>query len=362
MIIKSTPKYGSNFLSYSNGVEYFADERMYVLSKLTTTSSSLSMYNINGVLKSSIQDPAPNGDVSSICTDDDANAYLRTAISGFEQRPAIYKYDKNGNFVDSKIDSPGGTNNPGIIYDGGFIYTKGDSPGTLAKYDLDLNLIWSVNIASGPSSITSDSTSIYAVSNVPFPLGTGPVVYKISKSGSISWSVQIISVIRVVYTLSISSTGMLYVGGLTRETSPFNNWCIISSTGSIVNSGYLSFTFSSPVPAPHPTLNTIYTMTADSSDNLYIASAQITGGATLSQPLIKCNSSMSIIGTESNPTTLTSKWPNSTTKSIFIYNNNIYALSNLSLSSVEPGVRVYDSNLNYVNQFSLPSEQAAIVF
>ena len=155
---------------------------------------------------------------------------------------------------------------------------------------------------------------------------------------------------------------MLYVGGLARETSPFNNWCIISSTGSIVNSGYLSFTFSSPVPAPHPTLNTIYTMTADSSDNLYIASAQITGGATLSQPLIKCNSSMSIIGTESNPTTLTSKWSNSTTKSIFIYNNNIYALSNLSLSSVEPGVRVYSSNLNYVNQFSLPTRQAAIIY
>jgi hypothetical protein len=343
MIVRTTPKYGSNFLSYSNGVEYFENERMYVLSRFTGTSS-LSIYDMNGVLESSTGAIG----ISSICTDG-TYAYLRTG------GPAISKYNQNGMIVDQIIATGGGPIDPAIIYDDGYIYSSGNEGNTLAKYDLDLNMIWSVNIDTPAYVLTSDSTSVYA--------GTGnDTVYKISKSGSISWSVSTSSIFNFIYTLSVSSTGTVYVGGLPRASAPYNNWSIISSSGSIINSGYLSYTFSSPVSAPHATQSGIFTMTHDSSDNLYIASGRLTVNATDAQPLIKCNSSMSIIGTESNPTTLTSKWSNSTTKSIFIYNNNIYALSNLSLSSVEPGVRVYSSNLNYVNQFSLPSEQAAIVF
>jgi len=348
MIIKRTPKYDSNFLSYSNGVEYFTPgECMYVLSDFIS-SSSLSIYDLNGELKSSISTPTP---ISSICVDNNANAYLRTATSSTS---AIYKYDQDGVLVDFRTNSSG-ISDPAIIYDNGFIYSLGATPATLAKYDLDLNIIWSVNLDLTAYVLTSDSTSVY--------VGTGnDTVYKISKSGSISWSVSLSSIFNFLYTLSVSSTGVVYVGGSPRVTAPYNNWSIISASGSVINSGYLSFTFSSPVPAPSSTQNTIFTMTADSSDNLYIASGRVTANATDAQPLIKCDSNMSIIGTESNPSTLTSNWINSRTKSIFIYNNNIYALSNLSLSIDSPGIRVYDSNLNYINQFSLPTRQAAIVY
>lgn len=347
MIIKRTPKYGSNLLSYSNGVEYFTPgvEYMYIMSRDTSTSTTISTYDMNGVFKSSFSGPSFS---SSICVDDDSNAYVRTATNSM---PSIYKYNQDGLLATTTISGSSGPTDPAMVYSDGYIYSTGNI-NTVAKFDKNLNKIWEVPVDSTVYAMAFDNTSIYA--------STVNYLYKISKSGSISWTSSVLPT-DFTYTIAVGSTGTVYVGGSPKSSAPYKNWSIFSATGSKVSDGYLSFTFSSPIPPPSSTANDIRTMTIDSSNNLYISSG-FGFGALSGQPLIKCDSNMSIVDTEPYNDTLTNTYVNSRSKGIFIYNNNVYVLSNLSESIESPMVRIYDSSLGFVNQFFIPYTESAIIY